>query len=280
MRPHQWVKNLLVFAPLLAHHEYSLSSYMAALGLFAALSVCASGSYFFNDMLDLASDRGHPTKSRRPLASGEISIPAAAAAGFSLAFAGIALGFGVSTEAGYFMLLYLSGSLAYSLLLKRILFLDVTALAGLFALRVLIGSTVSAPLSHWFLAFAIFLFLSLAVVKRQAELSVQEKSESMGDSASIYYRGDRSALTSIGAASGVAAVVAFTLYLHSPEVSARYGRADLLWLLCPPLIYWIGRMTLLANRGEVGSDPVTFALRDKASWIAFLACSAVFWAAL
>ena len=131
-----------------------------------------------------------------------------------------------------------------------------------------------------FLAFAIFLFLSLAVVKRQAELRVEEISESAAGSASVYTAGDRCALTSIGAASGVAAVVVFTLYLHSPEVSARYGRPDLLWLICPLLIYWIGRMTLLANRGDIGSDPVAFALRDRACWLTILACSGVFWAAL
>ena len=161
MRPHQWVKNLLVFAPLLAHHESSPLVYLSALGLFAALSICASGAYLINDLSDLECDRRHPTKRRRPLASGEISLPAAAAAGFLLGIAGIALGVGVSTEAGYLLLLYLGGSLTYSLLLKRKLFLDVTALAGLYALRVLIGSAVSAPLSHCFSPSPFFFFCRL-----------------------------------------------------------------------------------------------------------------------
>lgn len=281
LRPHQWVKNLLVFAPLIAAHETGLAAYLTVLGIFAALSACASGTYLFNDLLDLPHDRAHPTKKARPLAAGKISLIAAAMLCVLMVFAGVAGAYALSVPAGHFVLLYLGLTLAYSLVLKRKTFIDVVALAGLFTLRVLAGgAAVAVTLSPWFLAFSIFIFLALAIVKRQKEmfgLNVAGETTSEGRS---YFVEDLPVLASLAAASSFAAVMVLALYLSSPETGERYARPDLLWLSCPLLVYWLGRMVLLANRGVIDDDPVVFAVRDSTSWYTGLGLLAVFVAAL
>ena len=171
LRPHQWVKNVLAFAPLIAAHRTDTGSWATATGLFLALSACASSAYLFNDLVDLPHDRGHRSKRRRPMAAGTAPLLPMAGIGAGLAAGGLAVAFLLSTEAGLCVLLYLVATLAYSLWLKRKLFIDIVALAGLYELRVIAGSVaVSVSLSAWFLAFFMFVFLALAAVKRQSEL--------------------------------------------------------------------------------------------------------------
>ena len=170
LRPHQWIKNVVVFAPLVAAHQRSLGSYLAALGMFAALSACASGTYLLNDLLDLPYDRTHPRKRNRPLAAGRLPLLPAAGLGVALMALGTVAAFGLSPTAGLSVLCYVLVTSAYSLSLKRRLFVDVAALALLFTIRTVAGAAVGAvTLSSWFLAFAFFVFLALAILKRQSE---------------------------------------------------------------------------------------------------------------
>ena len=172
LRPHQWIKNVVVFAPLVAAHETRLGPYLAALGLFAALSACASGTYLLNDLLDLPYDRTHPRKRHRPLAAGRLPLLPAAGLGVALVALGTVAAFGLSSAAGLCVLGYVLVTSAYSLSLKRRLFVDVAALALLFTMRTVAGAAVGAvTLSSWFLAFAFFVFLALAILKRLSELS-------------------------------------------------------------------------------------------------------------
>ena len=281
LRPHQWVKNTLVFVPLVAAHETQAGPYLAAAGVFAALSACASGAYLLNDLLDLPHDRGHASKRHRPFAAGKAPLLPMTILGVVLMAGGLALAFGLSAGAGLCVLLYLIVTLAYSLSLKRKLFADVVTLGVLYMVRVIAGGVaVPVTLSPWFLAFFMFAFLSLAVVKRQRELHALHESGRPTAGGRAYFAGDLPAIAALGAASAFASVVVLALYIRSPEVRELYARPEFLWLICPLLIHWLGRMTLLANRGAVDDDPVVFAMRDRASWLTGLGVLAASAAAL
>lgn len=280
LRPHQWIKNVLVFVPPIAAHETDPGLYVVAAGMFVAFSACASGTYLFNDLIDLPHDRGHESKRHRPLAAGTVPVSSAIGIGAALMVLGLALVFRLSAEAGLYVLLYLVLTFAYSLSLKRKTFIDVITLATFYAVRVLVGAVaVAVPLSSWFMAFCLFMFLALAIVKRQSELRGLRETDCSAISGRNYSVDDRSTLTALAAASSVASVVVFTLYVQSPKVMALYARPELLWLVCPLLLYWLGRVTLLANRGVV-ADPLIFAMRDRTSWLIGLSTFAAFVVAL
>ena len=283
LRPHQWVKNALAFVPLIAAHETGAGSYLAAAGIFVALSACASGTYLLNDLLDLPEDRRHPSKRHRPLAAGKVPLLPMMGLGAALAAGGLAMAFhlprGGGGGGGLCVLLYLLGTLTYSLSLKRKLFVDVVALAALYMVRLVAGGlAVSIALSPWFLSFFMFAFLSLAIVKRQIELRALRESDRAYGRA--WRAADLPVAAALGAASGVTSVIVFALYIQSPEVSLRYDQPEFLWLICPLLIYWLGRMTLLANRGAVDHDPVEFTLKDPTSWLTGVGVLAAFAAAI
>ncbi len=280
LRPHQWVKNALVFVPLIAAHETGAGPYLVAAGIFVALSACASGTYLLNDLLDLPEDRRHPSKRHRPLAAGKVPLLPMMGLGAALVAGGLAIAFHLSPPlGGICVLVYLLGTLAYSLSLKRKLFVDVIALAALYMMRLVAGGlAVSIALSPWFLSFFMFAFLSLAIVKRQIELRALRGSDRAHGRA--WRAADLPVAAALGAASGVASAIVFTLYIQSPEVSLRYDHPEFLWLICPLLIYWLGRMTLLANRGAVDHDPVEFTLKDRTSWLTGVGILAAFAAAI
>ena len=253
LRPHQWVKNVLVFVPLAAAHETGAGPYLVAAGIFAALSAVASGTYLLNDLLDLPHDRRHESKRHRPMAAGRVPLLPMIGIGAALSAGGLALAFWLSTAAGLWVLLYLAATCAYSLSLKRKTFIDVVTLAMLYAVRVLAGAAaVSVALSPWLLAFFLFLFLALAIVKRQGELRALRDAGGSASGGRAYLAEDFPVMAALGAASGVASVVILTLYIQSPETGERYGRPEFLWLICPLLLYWLGRMALLACRGGGG----------------------------
>ena len=281
LRPRHWIKNAIVFAPAVAAHEVRPEVYLEAAEMFAALCVCASGTYLWNDLLDLPHDRRHWSKRRRPVAAGSLSLPAVMGLGTALIGGGLLLAFRSSVAAGICLLAYLVLTVSYSLWLKRLVFIDVIALAILFTIRVFVGAVAAAvALSDWFLAFTLFLFLTLAIVKRQRELHAVRTSGRSTSDGRAYVADDLGGIVGLGAASTFASVLVLALYIQSPEINEHYSRPDALWLICLLLIYWLGRLTLLASRGAVDDDPVVFALGDRASWMAGIGMLAAFLAAL
>ncbi len=272
LRVHQWSKNVLLLVPLLlAHQATDLDRVLRAILAFIAFSLAASAVYVLNDLLDLESDRQHPEKRRRPLAAGQVAIPAALA---MVPLAILASGLiAISLLPGLFTAilgLYLGATTAYSFFLKRVAILDVLVLAGLYTLRVLAGAVATqVSVSPWFLAFSMFFFLSLAFVKRYAELRRAE-GDDQGQAyllARGYSVGDVDLLRSVGAASGYLAIAVLALYINSPEVHRLYGQPAWLWLMGPLLLYWITRVWFLAHRGRLDGDPVVFALTDGPSYV-------------
>jgi 4-hydroxybenzoate polyprenyltransferase/phosphoserine phosphatase len=264
LRLHQWLKNLLIFVPLLAAHQLSWGPALWKTALaFLAFSLCASSVYVLNDLLDLASDRQHIRKRKRPFAAGLIPvvhgvflIPVLLGSAFALASL-LALEF-IGVMAAYFLL-----TLSYSLLLKRQVIVDVLLLAGLYTLRVVAGSAATGIVpSFWLLAFSMFLFLSLAMVKRYSELLVtlqQNKSTTPGRG---YLVEDLPVLMSTGTGSGLVAVMVFALYINNPDITHIYATPVWLWLVAPLLLYWVSRLWMKTHRGEIDDDPIVFALRD------------------
>ena len=281
LRPHQWIKNVLVFTPLIAAQDTRFELYLLVSTLFIAFSICASGTYLLNDLLDLYHDRLHRTKRFRPMAAGKLSLIPAIVIGIALIATGLAISFWLSVATGLCILLYLFVTFSYSLLLKQKTYVDVVALATLYMIRVIAGGiVVSVSLSPWFLSFFIFFFLSLAIIKRQCELSVLHKFHESESSGSKYLPEDFTVMIAFGAASSVASVVIFTLYIQSLKVSGNFSRPELMWLICPLLIYWSGRMILLANRGNVNNDPLVFAMGDRTSWLTGIGILVAYLAAL
>jgi 4-hydroxybenzoate polyprenyltransferase len=272
LRLHQWAKNALVVLPVLLAPATPTA---AALGraLLAALtfSLCASAGYVFNDLLDLEADRAHPVKAKRPFASGALPIVlgfplfvCSLLASFSLAFALLPRAF-VAMLGVYFV-----STLSYSLYLKRLLLLDVLVLAGLYTHRILSGGiATNVRVSTWLLGFSMFLFTSLAFAKRFVELHAMTSEEKVRNRG--YYRADLPMITGMGTASGYIAALVFVLYVDSSAVRASYREPSLLWLVLPVLLFWLGRIWLLAGRGHLQEDPVKFALRDRTS----LVCAAI-----
>ena len=280
LRPQHWIKNALVFAPLIAAHDTQAGHLLLAAGAFVVISACASAGYLLNDLVDLPNDRRHPEKRRRPMAAGKAPLMPMLGLGGVLAAGGLAGAFWISTAAGLWTSLYLLVTVLYSLSWKRKLFIDVVVLATLYMVRIVAGALViPIPLSPWFLGFFMFVFLALALVKRQRELHGQA-SGAIGQGGRAWRAEDMPVVGAFGAASSLAAALVFALYIQTPQVGELYARPEFLWPICPLLIYWLGRMTLLAHRGFVDHDPVLFALRDRTSWLTGLTVAAALFAAL
>jgi 4-hydroxybenzoate polyprenyltransferase len=276
IRGHHWAKNLLLFLPLALSHNLALEPILRTFIGFALFGFCASGLYILNDLLDLHSDREHPWKKERPFAAGELSIPEGLLASFILLCAAVGMGFLLDVQFGLALVGYAMLTMVYSLYLKKIALLDVFVLSSFYSFRILAGALISAtPLSQWFLAFAMFFFLSLAMAKRYSELLHASDLVMAGNSGRGYRTGDSELLISLGVGSSFAAVVIFSLYVHSPEVRLLYSSPESLFLLCPIVLYWLSRNWLMAHRGELKEDPVTLAIRDPVSYGAALASAAV-----
>lgn len=286
IRLHQWAKNTLIFLPLLLAHVHEANAVAAAVLAFFSFGLAASATYILNDLLDLEADRHHPRKRKRPFASGDVSpiaglltigvfgvLSIIAAVLVPRALAQVAPG--LPPEAtGYrflgWLLFYAVSTTAYSLWLKRMVLVDVIVLSGLYTIRILAGAAATAiPVSTWLAAFSIFFFLSLAFVKRFAELDILRARAEAHSKTSIKGRGyrlsDIEQLRSFGTASGYASVVVFALYIGNLDAFELYKHNARLWLLVPVLLLWISRLWLLASRGELHEDPVVYAITDKRS---------------
>lgn len=273
IRPHQWAKNFLIGVPILVSHRITDFASLRDTALaFVAFSGAASSVYLVNDLLDLAADRVHPTKQRRPFASGAVPIPKGLITAVLLLTGALTLAFtAIGPLFGALLLLYLASSTLYSSFLKRKLLLDVFMLAGLYTLRILAGAVaIEVRPSEWLLAFSVFVFTSLAMVKRCAELKTWSKLDEKWPAGRRYTVSDMDLLRSGGLASAYASVLVFAQYISSKDVALLYHRPTVLWMVCPVLMYWLTRLWFLTNRNRVLDDPVLFALKDRAS----LACGA------
>ncbi|MDQ2833245.1 MAG: UbiA family prenyltransferase [Acidobacteriota bacterium] len=281
MRLHQWAKNVLIFLPLILAHVRAPGLVAAALLAFISFGLCASATYIVNDLLDLEADRQHPRKCRRPFASGDLSVLSGAvvialflAASLVLAllvpYAVSAFSRGLALGQPHAFLLwlaiYLVTTLSYSLRLKRAVLVDVIVLSGLYTIRILAGSAATGVLvSTWLAGFSIFFFLSLAFVKRFAELENLRERGGSSASGRGYHVADIEQLRSFGSASGYASVVVLTLYISNLDAAHLYHHTTRLWLLVPVLLLWVSRLWLQASRGQLNEDPVVYAITDRRS---------------
>jgi 4-hydroxybenzoate polyprenyltransferase/phosphoserine phosphatase len=271
LRPHQWNKNLLVFIPLLASHQITNISFFPFIFLaFILFSLTASSGYIINDLLDLESDRHHPRKRYRPLASGELPLqlglffaPTLFIASLSLSLFFLPLAFTISLSIYYIL------TISYSQYFKKIAFVDTIVLAGLYTIRILAGVFACNLIpTFWILAFSLFLFLSLALVKRYAELlDSRLKGDTTKTKGRGYFPADLEIIASLGTASGYLSVLVLALYIQDAKTITMYKTHELIWLACPILLFWISRMWMITHRGQMNDDPVLFAVKDRTSLI-------------
>jgi len=266
-RGQHWFKNVLLFLPAVLAHEVGFRRLLLAGAGFFLFGMCASGLYVLNDLLDLHSDREHPWKQKRPFAAGEVSISRGLLMAATLLLIALSGSFLLDTRFGAVLVLYAVLTFWYSLHLKKIVLLDAFVLSSFYVIRLWAGAVITlTPLSHWFLSFSLFFFLSLAMAKRYSELLHAADLIGRSGSGRGYLERDQDVLMNLGIVSGFSAVVIFTLYVRSPEVLVLYHAPQPLLLLAPLLAYWISRLWLTANRGELNDDPLTLALRDPASY--------------
>jgi 4-hydroxybenzoate polyprenyltransferase/phosphoserine phosphatase len=278
MRLHQWLKNLLVFVPAAAAHRVTdIATISQSLLAFLAFGLCASSVYLLNDLMDVDSDRAHVRKRNRPIAAGLMPIAQAAVltpvlltTAFAISL--LALPWTFSAVLAF----YFVCTLAYSLWLKRQVMVDVLMLAGLYTLRVIAGAAATQIVpSFWLLAFSMFVFLSLAMVKRYSEMRLALESNKEQAAGRGYLVADMPVLMSVGTGSGLVSVMVFALYINNAELTGAFAEPRWLWLVPPLLLYWMSRIWMKAQRGEVDDDPVVFAVRDWQSQVV-LVLSAIF----
>jgi 4-hydroxybenzoate polyprenyltransferase len=277
IRLKQWSKNALLFLPLLAAHSLDPQHWLTVALAFVAFGLCASATYLFNDLLDLPNDRVHRLKRHRPLASAAISIPLAVVLGSVMLVLAFVLAWAVSPAFAAMLLVYTVTTLAYSLVLKRLALIDVLVLSGLYTLRIAAGAVAAqVMLSNWLAAISIFLFLSLALVKRCAELEELDDERSLLAPGRGYQPRDLSSLRAMGMASGFLAVMVLALYIDSQNSQMLYAHPQWLWAAAPVLLLWIMRIWLKTGRRELhGEDPLQFALKDPFSWLTLLAMGGI-----
>jgi 4-hydroxybenzoate polyprenyltransferase len=276
IRIHQWAKNALIFFPLLLAHDLRPHQLLTAILAFFSFSLAASATYVVNDLLDIEADRRHRRKRMRPFASGDLSLMQ----GFAIVFAFLALSaLGarfIAPEFSLWLLLYLATTIAYTAWLKRIPLVDVLILSGLYTLRLLAGSAAThTPISHWLAGFSVFLFLSLGIVKRFAELENLRANSMQPSNGRGYYLHDMEQLRTFGTSSAYAAVVIFAIYISGRDVIKLYHNPGYLWLVVPLMLLWLNRVWLLASRGELDEDPVVFAITDPMSLLIGVASAVI-----
>lgn len=281
IRLHQWAKNILIFLPLLLAHAWNLGLVAGSLVAFLSFGLCASATYIVNDLLDLEADRKHLKKRRRPFASGDLSaikgvtvVALFLASSLTLALALPAIvtwidparALLIPMQFVMWLGIYAVTTSAYSFSLKRMVLVDVIVLSGLYTIRIIAGSAATGiPISPWLAAFSIFFFLSLAFVKRFAELESLRLRGAAPANGRGYLISDIEQLRSFGSASGYVSVFVLTLYISGLNAEPLYSHTARLWLLLPVLLLWISRLWLLASRGELDEDPVVYAITDKRS---------------
>ncbi|MGA0368270.1 MAG: UbiA family prenyltransferase [Kiritimatiellia bacterium] len=274
MRPHQWTKNALLFFPLILAHRLFEPALLGitVLAVFC-FSIMASAVYILNDYMDVEADRSHPEKKHRPLAAGTVPLRAAPwlSSGFALLALGLSIAF-IGPKFSFLLAAYLTANFFYSSLLKHIPMLDAVSLTLMFVLRIYAGGVAGRiPVSFWLLTFSLFFFLSVAFAKRAQELQLRLR-ENGGAPQKVrgYQTSDLPFVSQLGISSGLVSVMVLALYMNSGEIAAQYQSPYWLWLLCPLMLFWIGRLWLLTHRGQMSHDPILFALRDRTSHLVLL----------
>lgn len=278
LRLHQWSKNLLLAVPALVGQALGTPGMPLTLLLaFVAFSLTASGNYVLNDLVDVESDRRHPEKRTRPLAAGTLPVALAICVAPVLIAAGLGIAFVfINRPFALLLVAYVVLALSYSKLFKRLLVLDVMTLAALYTLRLLAGGAAAdVAVSSWLFVFSMFFFVSMAFAKRLTELDALTAAHEDRDGARAYVTADRNAFAAIGPASGMLAVLVMALYVSTDSIRAHYTSPDVLWMLCPLLLYWVLRVWIFTLRGEMHHDPIVFALRDAVSYCVAAAVLAV-----
>ena len=269
LRVHQWAKNGLVAVPALTSQTFTLLSLGEVLGATFCFCLAASSIYIVNDLVDIGADRAHPTKHTRPLAAGTISVMDALIAAPLLLATALIGAFYLNPWFAAVLLCYIALTTAYTFVLKRKMMADVIALAALYTIRVIGGAVVIAtPVSEWLLAFSMFMFTSLALIKRYVELATLTDADLPNPTNRNYQKSDLYIVAMLATAAAFNAVTVFALYISSDAVKEIYRYPMILWFICPVLMYWLGRIMMLAHRRLMNDDPVLFALKDWNSLVA------------
>lgn len=272
LRIYQWMKNTLLFVPLILSHEISIENFLLVVGAFVAFGMAASSVYLLNDLLDLEADRAHARKRSRPLASGRFPIPLALGlSGFGFIFSVVGAFF-ISPQFASVLLAYIICSNLYSTILKKVHTVDILTLAGLYTLRIIAGGVaagLAVPASPWLLAFSMFFFLSLACVKRATEIAAKAQSGVAGPAISGrgYTIADHDLVKQLGVSCAGLSSLVLALYVSGPDVQNLYSCPEFLWLTCPVVLFWMIRVWAVTLRGEMHDDPLVYAFKDKASYI-------------
>jgi 4-hydroxybenzoate polyprenyltransferase len=284
IRLHQWAKNLLIFVPLLASHKINDPQlFFNGILAFIFFGLCASHVYLFNDLIDINHDRKHPNKRFRPLASGLITTSSALIISVILiviSFAGALYTLPINFSLA--LLIYYCLTFIYSTILKRLIIIDVIALAALYTMRIVAGIfAFQSEFTFWILAFSMFIFLSLALVKRYAELYQHRQQKQQH---SLHGRGyctnDLEMISSLGASAGYLAIMVLALYIQDKNVANLYSNPQIIWLACPIMLYWVSRIWLLTHRGQMHDDPLVFTIKDPASWLVGIILGIIFLCAI
>ncbi|GAA3978889.1 UbiA family prenyltransferase [Allohahella marinimesophila] len=282
LRVHQWTKNALLFIPFLLEQRFDdVGGWITLFFCFISFSLLASATYIWNDLLDLDSDRVNIIKKKRAFASGRIPLLTGIKMMIGLVAISVLIFMFLPPAFAGVALLYTVITLAYSFKLKKVPILDVCLLASLYTLRIIAGMlAVSAAWSFWLLAFSMFFFLSLALAKRVSELKNLEKRELNQASGRGYVTSDLDLLQMLGVVSGFVSVLVVALYINSDKVASMYAVKEVLWLLCPVLLFWVGRIWMVTSRGKMHEDPIVFAIRDRVSLQTILICGVIVAAAM
>ncbi|MEX3074521.1 UbiA family prenyltransferase [Vibrio alginolyticus] len=277
IRIHQWLKNLLIFVPLIVSGVFvNFNDVTTTVLAFFAFSLLASSTYILNDLLDIESDRAHSVKKYRPLAAGTISIKDGVTVGVVLFLTSIIMSFLIGTEFTLVLLAYLALTVLYSFKVKQYVAMDVVTLALLYTIRILAGAAaVGVVASFWLLAFSIFIFLSLALVKRCSEIQSMESDGKERAKGRDYILKDYSILASFGTSSALMSVLMFCFYINNNALTNQYQQPDILWLIVPAMCYWLMRMWIKTHRGEMHHDPIIFTLKDRGSRITVGFCGLI-----
>ena len=271
IRPYQWIKNILIFIPLIAAQDFDKTTIFYAFLSFFSFSTTASSVYILNDLLDIKADRNHPIKCKRPFASGDLPLNLGSTLGILLLFLGLTIGFAVSKSFIAVLITYYGITFSYSIYLKRKALVDILILSGLYTLRLLAGSfATNVNISFWLLVFSIFIFLSLAAIKRQSELIDLKNRGKIKIENRGYSIKDLDFIRTLGISSGLISILVLSLYLNSPKVLLLYSDPKFLWIACFFFLFWFIRVCLKTDRGEMKYDPLIFAFRDRVSNYIFL----------